>query len=48
MDRKFGRNVDDCIISMGNIVEKIASNKVETLLLAAIASSGYLLYQQHQ
>ena len=33
---------------MGNIVEKIASNKLEVLLAAAIASSGYLLYQQHQ
>ena len=33
---------------MGNIVDKIAGNKVEALLAAAIASSGYLLYLQHQ
>lgn len=33
---------------MGNIVDKISANKVETLLLASIAASGYLLYQQHQ
>jgi predicted ATPase len=34
-------------IIMGNVVDKISANKVETLLLAAIASSGYLLYRQH-
>ncbi len=32
---------------MGNIVDRISNNKVETLLLATIATTGYLLYQQH-
>ena len=30
---------------MGNIVEKLASNKLEAFLLAAISASGYLLYK---
>jgi len=33
---------------MGNIVEKVASHKVEALLLAAIASAGFLIHKQHQ
>lgn len=33
---------------MGNIVEKISNHKVEALLLAAIASAGYLIHKQHQ
>ena len=33
---------------MGNIVEKVASHKVEALLLAAIASAGYLIHRQHE
>jgi putative protein kinase ArgK-like GTPase of G3E family len=32
---------------MGNIVDKVANHKLETLLLAAIAASGYLVYKQH-
>lgn len=33
---------------MGNIVEKVSSHKVEALLLAAIASAGFLIHRQHQ
>ena len=33
---------------MGNVVEKIGNHKVEALLLAAIASAGYLIYKQHE
>ena len=33
---------------MGNIVEKVAAHKVEALLLAAIASAGFLIHSQHQ
>ena len=36
------------LILMGNIVEGMAKHSIEWLLLAAIVSSGYLLYQQHQ
>lgn len=32
---------------MGNIVDKVVNHKLETLLLAAIAASGYLVYKQH-
>jgi hypothetical protein len=33
---------------MGNIVDRIVANKLETLLLSVIAASGYLLYKEHQ
>lgn len=33
---------------MGNVVDKVASHKIELLLLAAITASGYLLFKQHQ
>jgi hypothetical protein len=33
---------------MGNVVDKVFSHKVEILLLGAIATSGYLLFKQHQ
>ena len=33
---------------MGNIVDRILSNKLETLLFAVIAASGCLLYKEHK
>lgn len=33
---------------MGNVVDKVASHKIEILLLAAITASGYLLFKQQQ